>query len=162
MRKLIILFGLFIFLLNSCDNNKKETTQGGTKIKPGVKNMKTIQLTKADFLTKIADYETNSTEWKYLGDKPAIIDFYANWCGPCKMIAPILEEIANEYADDIYVYKIDVDAEEELAAIFNVKSIPTILFVPMEGAPQIAQGALPKSAFIEAIEDVFRIKKADK
>lgn len=117
--------------------------------------MKTITLTKADFLAKVANYEANPTEWKYLGDKPAIIDFYASWCGPCKTIAPILEELAAEYADQIYIYKVDTEVEEELAASFSIRSIPAILFVPMEGAPQMAQGAMPKSAFKEAIKDVL-------
>lgn len=119
--------------------------------------MKTITLTKADFLAKVANYEANPTEWKYLGDKPAIIDFYASWCGPCKTIAPILEELAAEYADQIYIYKVDTEVEEELAASFSIRSIPAILFVPMEGAPQMAQGAMPKSAFKEAIEQVLLV-----
>lgn len=119
--------------------------------------MKTITLTKADFLGKVANYEANPTEWKYLGDKPAIIDFYASWCGPCKTIAPILEELAAEYADQIYIYKVDTEVEEELAASFSIRSIPAILFVPMEGAPQMAQGAMPKSAFKEAIEQVLLV-----
>lgn len=121
--------------------------------------MKTIELTKKDFLEKVADFESNPTEWKYLGDKPALIDFYASWCGPCKMIAPILEELAAEYANDIYIYKINTEDEEELAAIFNIRSVPTLLFVPMEGSPQMAQGALPKAAFIEAIDTVLLNKK---
>ncbi|MDH6342483.1 thioredoxin [Parabacteroides sp. PFB2-12] len=117
--------------------------------------MKTIHLTKTDFLSKVANYEANPTEWKYLGDKPAIIDFYASWCGPCKMIAPILEELAAEYGDSLYIYKIDTEAEQELAAAFDIRSIPTLLFVPMEGAPQMAQGAMSKSMFKEAIESVL-------
>lgn len=118
-------------------------------------NMNTIHLTKSEFLSKVANYETNPNEWKYLGDKPAIIDFYATWCGPCKSIAPVLEELATEYKGEIYVYKIDVDQEQELAADFNVRSIPTILFVPLDGQPQMVQGAMPKSAFKEAIENVL-------
>lgn len=117
--------------------------------------MKTIHLTKAEFLSKVANYETNPSEWKYLGDKPALIDFYASWCGPCKMIAPILDELAAEYGDSIYIYKIDTEKEEELAAAFGIRSIPTLLFVPMEGSPQMAQGALPKHALKEAIDKVL-------
>lgn len=120
--------------------------------------MKTIALTKESFLAKVANYEENPTEWKYLGDKPAIIDFYASWCGPCKSIAPILEELAAEYADDIYIYKVDTEVEEELAAAFSIRSIPALLFVPMQGAPQMAQGAMPKSSFKEAIENVLLVK----
>lgn len=115
----------------------------------------TIHLTKADFLTKVADFEKEPNDWKYIGDKPAIIDFYASWCGPCKMIAPILEELADEYKEDIYIYKIDTEQEQELAALFGIRSIPTLLFIPMNGQPQMAQGALPKSAFEEAIRSVL-------
>ena len=101
--------------------------------------MGTIHLTKEEFLKKVVDYENNPTEWKYLGDKPAIIDFYADWCGPCKMIAPVLEELAAEYAGEIYIYKIDTEKEQELAGAFGIRSIPSILFVPMGEAPQMAQ-----------------------
>ena len=92
---------------NKENNTKKENT------------MKTIALTKADFLTKVANYETNPTEWKYLGDKPALIDFYASWCGPCKALAPVLEELAAEYGDSIYIYKVNTEEEQELAAAFG-------------------------------------------
>ena len=90
------------------------------------------------------DYRNNPTEWKYKGDKPAIIDFYASWCGPCKMLAPVLEDIAKDYEGKIYVYKVDTEAEEELSQMFNIRSIPTLLFIPMEGKPMMMQGALPK------------------
>lgn len=121
--------------------------------------MTTINLTKADFLSKVANYEANPSEWKYLGDRPAIIDFYASWCGPCKMIAPILEELAAEYGDSIYVYKIDTEKEQELAAAFGIRSIPTLLFVPMDGDPQLAQGAMPKESLKEAIDAVLLNKQ---
>ena len=117
--------------------------------------MKTIHLTKEDFLTKVANYEANPTEWKYLGDKPAIIDFYADWCGPCKMVAPILEELEKEYNDQIYIYKVDTEKEQELAGAFGIRSIPSILFVPKEGQPQMAMGALPKASFKDAIDKVL-------
>jgi thioredoxin len=90
-----------------------------------------------------------------LGDKPAIVDFYASWCGPCKTIAPILEELAAEYGDQIYIYKVDTEEEQELAAAFGIRSIPTLLFIPMDGEPQMAQGAMPKASFKEAIEKVL-------
>lgn len=121
--------------------------------------MKTINLTKADFLSKVADYEANPSEWKYLGDRPAVIDFYASWCGPCKMIAPILDELAAEYGDSIYIYKVDTEKEQELAAAFGIRSIPTLLFVPMDGAPQRAQGVMPKDALKEAIDVVLLNKE---
>lgn len=117
--------------------------------------MKTMSLNKADFLNKVANYETSPSEWKFLGERPAIIDFYATWCGPCKMLSPILEELAAEYAGKIDIYKINVEEEEELAGVFGVRSVPTLLFVPMEGAPQMAQGALPKNVLQKAIRNVL-------
>lgn len=129
---------------NNDNNNKKENNK-----------MKTIELTKADFLTKVMDYENNPKEWKYLGDKPAIIDFYASWCGPCKMVAPILEELAEEYDGQIYIYKVNTEEEQELAALFGIRSIPSILFIPMGEQPQMAMGAMPKSSFKEAIDKVL-------
>lgn len=128
---------------NNDKNNKKEN------------KMKTIELTKADFLKKVMDYETNPNEWKYLGDKPAIIDFYASWCGPCKMVAPILEELAEEYDGQIYIYKVNTEEEQELAGLFGIRSIPSILFIPMVEQPQMATGAMPKSSFKEAIDKVL-------
>ena len=117
--------------------------------------MKTMSLNKADFLNKVANYETSPSEWKFLGERPAIIDFYATWCGPCKMLSPVLEELAAEYAGKIDIYKINVEEEEELAGVFGVRSVPTLLFVPMEGAPQMAQGVLPKNVLQEAIRNVL-------
>lgn len=108
-------------------------------------------LTKETFKTKVFDYE-NNTEWKYEGDLPAIIDFYADWCGPCKMVAPILEELAEEYKGKINIYKVDTEQEQELAAMFGIRSIPSLLFIPQKDKPQMAQGALPKEAFKDIIE----------
>ena len=120
--------------------------------------MKPIHLTKAEFLKKVVDYEGNPTEWKYLGEKPAIIDFYASWCGPCKRVAPILDELAAEYGDKIDIYKIDTEQEQELAAAFGIRSIPTLLFVPMEGKPQMVQGAIGKADFEKIIQEVLHAK----
>ena len=117
--------------------------------------MKATHLTKADFLTKVANYETNPNEWEFLGERPALIDFYATWCGPCKMLAPVLDELADEYQGQVDIYKVDVDAEEELAALFGIRSVPSLLFVPMAGAPQMAQGAMPKYALKDAIQKVL-------
>ncbi len=136
-----------------------QTSNKQSNAKEGKSSMKTIMLTKADFLKKVADYEGNPDEWKYLGDKPAIVDFYASWCGPCKAIAPILEELAAEYDGKIYIYKVDTEAEQELAAAFGIRSIPSLLFIPMNGQPQMAQGALPKETFKQAIEEVLLGKK---
>ena len=117
--------------------------------------MKAIHITKDDFLKRVNNYEANGNSWKYEGDKPAIIDFYAEWCGPCKSLAPVLDDIADEYSDQIHVYKVNVDEEEELAMKFGIRSIPTLLFVPMEGMPQMAQGALPKNTLKQAIGEVL-------
>jgi len=114
-----------------------------------------INLTKELFIKKVMDYENNNSEWKYIGDKPAIIDFYATWCGPCKAVAPVLEELANEYEGKLYIYKVDVDQEQELAGIFGISSVPTLLFIPMNDNPQMATGALPKESFIQAINDLL-------
>ena len=142
------------FAGNNKENKSKEINQSKE-----VKKMGTIHLTKAQFLSKVANYEANPTEWKYLGDKPCIIDFYAAWCGPCKTVAPILEDLAKEYDGQIYIYKIDTEAEQELAGAFGIRSIPTILFCPMGEAPQMAQGALPKDAFRKAITEVLLKKQ---
>ena len=120
--------------------------------------MKPIHLTKAEFLKKVVDYEGNPTEWKYLGEKPAIIDFYASWCGPCKRVAPILDELAAEYGDKIDIYKIDTEQEQELAAALGIRSIPTWVFVPMEGKPQMVQGAIGKADFEKIIQEVLLAK----
>lgn len=117
--------------------------------------MKPIALTKDEFLTRVMNYEQNPSEWKYLGDKPCLIDFYASWCGPCKMLAPVLDELAAEYGDSIYVYKINTETEQELAAAFGIRSIPTLLFVPMDGQPQMTQGAMPKQSLRKAIDEIM-------
>ncbi|MBN2050716.1 MAG: thioredoxin [Spirochaetales bacterium] len=110
-----------------------------------------IHLTKDMFLKDIFDYENNS-EWKFQGDLPAVIDFYADWCGPCKMVAPIIEELSEEYEGKVKFYKVDTEAEQELAGAFGIRSIPSILFIPKEGKPQMSAGALPKDAFKEIID----------
>jgi len=114
--------------------------------------MATKYLTKQDFIDKIFDYENNE-EWKYKGDVPAIIDFYADWCGPCKSVAPTLEQLSEEYENKLEIYKIDTDKETELSALFGIQSIPTFLFIPVTGAPMVQRGALPKSAFKQVIDE---------
>ena len=115
-------------------------------------------LTKETFLKKVFNYEANK-DWKFEGDKPCIIDFYADWCGPCKMVAPVLEELASDFDGKIDVYKVDTEAEQELASAFGIRSIPSFLFVPAEGQPQMAMGALPKDTFIKAFKDVLGVEK---
>ena len=146
---------LLALSLTACAGNNRENKTEVINQSKGVKKMGTIHLTKAEFLSKVSNYETNPTEWKYLGDKPCIIDFYASWCGPCKTVAPILEDLAKEYEGQIYIYKIDTEAEQELAAAFGIRSIPTILFCPIGEAPQMAQGALPKDTFKKAINELL-------
>jgi len=153
--KLIITALAASFMFVACSNNSNNSNNKQETYLNKTNMTKTIHLTKADFLTKVANYEKNPQTWEYLGDKPAIIDFYADWCGPCKMVAPILEQLAAEYEGQIYIYKVDTEAEQELAADFGIRSIPTLLFVPMNDAPQMAQGALPKDAFKQAINDVL-------
>ena len=113
--------------------------------------MATQQLTKEDFLEKVFDY-TKESEWKFAGSLPAIIDFYADWCGPCKAVAPILEELSSEYQGKINIYKINTDVEQELAGVFSIQSIPTFLFIPQSGSPMLQRGALPKQTFKEVID----------
>jgi thioredoxin 1 len=120
--------------------------------KQGKSNME--KLTKQAFLEKVFNYEQNK-EWKYEGELPCLIDFYADWCGPCKMVHPILEELSKEYDGKIKIYQIDTEAEQELAAAFGIRSIPSLLFCPADGQPQMAQGALPKATLKKAIEEIL-------
>lgn len=115
-------------------------------------------LTKESFKEKVFNFEENK-EWKYEGSVPCLIDFYADWCGPCKMVAPVLEELQEEYGDNIVIYKVDTEKEQELAGMFGIQSIPSLLFVPVEGQPQMAMGALPKATFEKAISDVLKVEK---
>ncbi len=114
--------------------------------------MATVKLTTADFKRDIFNYETEN-DWKYTGKLPAIIDFYADWCGPCKMVAPVLEELAAEFDGKIIIYKVDTEVEQELSVVFGIQSIPSFLFIPMQGAPMMQPGALPKNVFKQAIEN---------
>lgn len=116
------------------------------------------KLDKKGFIEKIFDFE-NEKEWKYRGALPAIIDFYADWCGPCKMVAPILEKLSAEYDGKLLIFKVDTDKEQELAGAFGIQSIPSLLFVPQKGEPQMARGALGREAFDKAIADILGVKK---
>ena len=114
--------------------------------------MATVKMTTQDFKNKVFNYETEK-DWKYQGQLPAIIDFYADWCGPCKMVAPILEELSKEYEGRLVIYKVDTDAEQELSAVFGIQSIPTLLFIDSEGEPMMQPGAFPKHIFKKIIEE---------
>jgi thioredoxin 1 len=113
-------------------------------------------LTNETFKQKVFDYVQNK-EWKFEGDKPCIIDFYADWCNPCKMVAPILEDLAKEYDGKLNIYKVDTEAERELSSVFGIQSIPSLLFIPKDGQPQMAMGALPKDTFKQAFKDVLNV-----
>lgn len=125
-----------------------------------VKTTKPVKMDAKMFKEQVFDYANNPTEWDFKGDKPAIIDFWAAWCAPCKKLSPILDELAAQYGDEIIIYKVNVDEEKELAATFGIRSIPTLLFIPVDGKPQVAQGALPKNTLIEVI-DSFLLNKTD-
>lgn len=120
--------------------------------------MATIHLSGEDFKDRVFNYETDQ-EWKYKGNLPAIIDFYADWCGPCKAIAPALEELSEEYKDRLLIYKIDTDKEQELSSVFGIQSIPTLLFIPLEGIPMMQKGAVPKNALKQVIDERLLQKK---
>lgn len=119
---------------------------------------KVVHITKADFLKKVYDFEKNPDEWKYLGSQPAIVDFYADWCGPCRQLSPVLDELAKEYSGKLTIYKVNVDNERGLATFFGIRSIPTLLFIPMKGKPQRSLGALSKTELKEIIKDVLKVE----
>lgn len=165
---------LAVFCLTNCggsaktepvNSNSEATGRTAMSVQP-VKTVEPtgkaepIHLTKAEFPKKVYDFENSPNAWVYAGDKPCIIDFYADWCRPCKMVAPILAELAEKYSDQIRIYKINTDDERELAQFFGIRSIPTILFCPMKGQPQMTQGALPKETFEKAVNEVLLGKKA--
>ena len=127
----------------------------------GSVDSKPITLTRSEFIKRVMDFEKNKTEWVYKGDKPAIVDFYADWCAPCKKVAPALEELATEYAGKVYIYKINIDKEPELAGLFGVQNIPTFLVIPMKGKPTLSSGASAnhqenKTRFKKVIEDLLK------
>lgn len=143
-RVFILLVGLSIIVsAQACNSNTKteeKKSENGVNNSADKQEKGAIHLTKDMFLKKVMDYEKNPEVWKYLGDKPAIIDFYADWCMPCRKVSPVLEEIAKEYDGKIYVYKINTEKERELASLFGIQSIPAFLFIPMNGQPQMSSG----------------------
>lgn len=166
LRSALVMTMMGAMMLTACSSKSGQTQSGGSQNtapsqsitaqkQKETKKMNTKVLTKEEFKAKLMDYEANPSEWKYKGDKPAVIDFYATWCGPCKQTAPIVEELAGEYEGKIDFYKVDVDQQEELAALFGVQSIPTILFIPMQGQPQKTVGAMGKGQFEDIIKQVI-------
>lgn len=116
-----------------------------------------IRLNTSEFKEKVFDYENNQN-WNYKGDLPAIVDFYADWCGPCKMVSPILDELSREYEGKMYVYKVNTDEEPELAGVFGIQSIPSLLFIPKDSEPRMAMGALPKQQILKAMAEVLNVQ----
>lgn len=114
-------------------------------------------LTLETFKVKVFDFEKNK-EWKFEGGKPCLVDFYADWCGPCKMVAPVLEELQSEYKGKVDIYKVDTEKQQELAAVFGIRSIPSLLFIPLNGTPQLAAGAMSKEHFVKAFDEVLGVK----
>ena len=159
MKKILTttLFLLSALVAMSCTPSKQKSAQQAEQAKPQSGDV--IVMDKALFLKDIFDYENNE-EWKYQGSKPAIIDLYADWCGPCRHVAPIMKELAKEYEGKIVIYKVNVDKEKELAALFNATSIPLFVFIPMEGEPQLFRGAADKSTYQKAIDE-FLLKKQE-
>ena len=140
----------------ACAGNSGENKKSNEPTKE--ENKMEVSLNKADFLKKVYNYEANPKEWKFEGSRPAIVDFYATWCGPCKALHPVLEELSKEYSGKVDIYQIDVDKEKELAAAFGIRSIPTLLMIPMKEEPRISQGALPKDQLKKAIDE-FLLKQ---
>jgi thioredoxin 1 len=114
-------------------------------------------LTKESFKQKVFDFEKNS-DWKFEGDKPCLVDFYADWCQPCRTVGPILEELAEEFTGKMNIYKVDTEDQKELASVFGIQSIPSLLFIPAEGQPQMAKGALPKESFKQIFKEVLTVE----
>ena len=140
MKHLIYIVAIAVFTLHSCGSATSKTTDNESVSQSEDKKGGTELITKAVFLDKVWDYENSPQEWKFKGDKPVLIDFYADWCGPCRKAAPILETISHEFADDIVVYKIDTQKERELAGVFQVRSIPAFLYIPVKGKPVMMSG----------------------
>ena len=154
MKKLTFILLFFVsFTLNACSGNdiKDNGSNGNTE---GQVN----KLTAESFQKLVWDYKANSKEWLFVGDQPCIIDFYADWCRPCKMVAPIMDELSKEYKGKVRIYKINTDEQRELAGLFNINSIPAVLFVPKIGKPQMSVGAMQKPAYVEMIGNVLLVK----
>jgi len=149
-----IVFFTLVFLTGSVHVFAQQAQKQGASNEAG----KVIHLNKSEFLKKVFNYEA-SKELKYLGDKPCVLDFYAHWCGPCRMISPFLDQLAEEYKGKLYIYKINTDQERELASAFGASSIPLLIFIPMDAQPQASRGAMPKDDIKKAIDAVLFGKK---
>lgn len=159
MKRIINLTLLFsVLVLSACGNTGSKQPASTSAVKPVTESGKPIQLDKKAFIKLVYDYEKNPKTWVYAGDKPCVIDFYADWCGPCKVIAPYLEEIAGKYNGKVYVYKVNIDDQRELANYFGIQSIPAVLFCPLQGKPQMITGSRPKADFYTAVETIIATK----
>ena len=141
-----------LLIVGSTGNLSAQTTDSDTADK---QEGKVIRMDKQMFLDHVFDYTTGSTEWKYKGEKPAVIDFYATWCGPCRIVSSYMKSLAKKYKDRIVVYKVDVDKQKELSAAMGIQSLPTVIFIPKTGQPQIIVGAASKATFRRAVEEVL-------
>lgn len=159
--------------ITGCSNNGETNQELKSEKEPVVNTAesdsenkgKAIHITKEDFINRVMDYEANPEQWVYKGDRPCLIDFYADWCGPCKIASPVLDELAKIYKDDIYIFKVDTEVERELSSVFGIRSIPTFLFCPEEGKPTMSNGIAQtpedtKKMFIQMIDDILLKKEA--
>jgi thioredoxin len=176
MKKILFIFvaSIAITLMGCNSDGNKETskseTQQENKVEDQNNNSTANQigdvhpeyLTTADFQEKIWDYKNNPSQWTFKGELPAVIDFYADWCKPCKQIAPIMDDLADHYDGKVKIYKVNTDKERELSSIFGIKSIPSILFIPKDGKPRMQSGAMSKEAYMSIIDEIVLVNKSDK
>jgi len=156
MKKLIMFSLMAAISLVACSQEKQSASSqpSGETAAAAVSDYKPVEMNTQMFIDRVVDFK-NAKEWDYKGDKPAVIDFYATWCGPCKKLSPILDELSSEYAGNVLFYKVDVDREQELAGAFGIQSIPMVLLIPKEGKPYVVQGLRPKAELKEAIDSVL-------
>jgi len=167
MKHLFLTLMIASIVFSACGNKKQEGSKNTELANSPVKTSNSNsseKLTKALFVQKVWDFTKSPNDWKYLGNKPAIVDFYADWCGPCKIASPILDEIGTEYGGKILVYKINTDQERELAQVFGITGIPAFLYIPASGKPVMMSGIGrskedTKKMFIENIEKYLLVKK---
>jgi thioredoxin len=154
---LILLF-LIPFTVSACNSTDSNAGNSNTGNSTALIDGQVNKLTAESFQKLIWNYKTNPNEWVFIGDQPVIIDFYADWCRPCKMVAPIMDELSKEYKGKVRIYKINTDEQRELAKLFNISSIPAMLFIPKNGKPQMSVGAMQKPAYVDMIKTVLQVK----